>query len=102
MRSFCLTIFLALAVVYSCGRCGSGRSAADKPDASGAGNGARQCAEQSCVHPVSKPAFGLLPRPGHGTQVSAGLEAGHTTRITGGMTGGQLEDPRGIRAGDAP
>lgn len=53
MRSFCLTIFFGTRGGVLAGRCGSGRSAADKPDASGAGNGARQCAEQSCVHPVS-------------------------------------------------
>lgn len=49
----------------------------------------------------SQPAFGLLPRPGRGTQVTAGLEAGYTHRISGGMTGGQLEDPHGTGEGVA-
>ncbi|WP_075908677.1 hypothetical protein [Mycobacteroides chelonae] len=49
----------------------------------------------------SQPAFGLLPLPGPGTQVSAGFEAGHSARISGGMTGGRLEDPWGISEGTA-
>jgi len=49
----------------------------------------------------SQPSFGLLPRPGRGSQISAGLEAGHTARVSGGMTGGQLENPRGFGEGTA-
>lgn len=94
MRSFCLTIFLALAVVYSPAAVAAADPLPINPMPGSAPN--------NHASTPSQPAFGLLPRPGHGTQVSAGLEAGHTTRITGGMTGGQLEDPRGIRAGDAP
>lgn len=48
----------------------------------------------------SQPAFGLLPRPGRGAHISAGLEAGHSARVSGGMTGGQLEDPRGTGEGN--
>lgn len=47
----------------------------------------------------SQPAFGLLPPPQRGTQISAGLGAGHTARISGGMTGGNLEDPWGTGGG---
>ncbi|AMU66548.1 hypothetical protein [Mycobacteroides abscessus] len=97
MRSFCLTTFLVLAVAYSPAAAAAADPLPINPMPAVPGS-----APNNHASTPSQPAFGLLPRPGHGTQVSAGLEAGHTARITGGMTGGQLEDPRGIRAGDAP
>lgn len=101
MRSFCLTIFLALAVVYSRAAVAAADPLPINPMPAVPVTVPGSAPNNHASTP-SQPAFGLLPRPGHGTQVSAGLEAGHTARITGGMTGGQLEDPRGIRAGDAP
>ncbi|MUM20122.1 hypothetical protein FZI91_00170 [Mycobacterium sp. CBMA271] len=51
----------------------------------------------------SQSVFGLLPPPRRGgMQISAGIDGGHSARIGGGMTGGLLEDPRGLNGGIAP
>ncbi|MBA0049137.1 hypothetical protein [Mycobacterium sp. NPDC050853] len=51
---------------------------------------------------ASQPPFGLSPAPPRGARISAGVDSGYTTRIGAGMTGGQLEDPRGLSEGVTP
>ncbi|MUM16627.1 hypothetical protein FZI91_10165 [Mycobacterium sp. CBMA271] len=51
---------------------------------------------------ASQPPYGLAPPVQRGTRISAGVDSGYTVRIGAGMTGGQLEDPRGTSEGAAP
>ncbi len=96
MKFVCAAICLVLSL------CWSPRAAADPPPGNPAVPALLPGGTPNYAATAAQPPFGLAPPVQRGTRISAGVDSGYTARIGAGMTGGQLEDPRGTAEGVAP